>query len=321
MKRKVVQKPIRINYSLLTIGNFDLYVKEAFDRILRNFIARPKEIYQILETLLITSVMVERIVKSKLKEINPALILEKIDVEDIALLSRRSGSLSKKPNKAIYDVKSAPISQLIARMSELKDYSKYSSGLTSFFNLRNRIFHAADDIVLKEADVAILLSKYIFPFLKDHIDCDDKLWNKVEKLAKVAHDAFQSDITRLLIQYGDSIESLKHDDIVNLINTEPAPNREQTITASQLLCPACSYEAMDFIEEVDFDYSDGQTWAYGNHFAQCRVCKIKLSEFRLEEILNHKDRYFKTNDDQFSAWMNAFKLDYDYQDYIDMGII
>jgi len=64
-----------------------LSLEKSFNRLLSNFIENKDDSFILLETIVLSCILVESILREKLKEINPALLLERVDPVSVALIS------------------------------------------------------------------------------------------------------------------------------------------------------------------------------------------------------------------------------------------
>ena len=300
---------------ILKIEGIDLSFGETFNRVLNNFVETPTKVFNLLETVILSCVMVEAIVKEQLKKINPTLVLQKIEPEAVALVSGKGKSLLAKPNNEVSDVRTASITELMERLAKFKDLSLYHTGLRDFFNLRNKIVHSAEKVSLEEHEISILLTKYIFPFIKEYVDVSPGVWQDVQKIAGVAQNKFNIYLVKKILQCRNAAKKLKPEEIAKLFSFNLVLDKTESIHKDYLVCPACHQESMALVEGIDVDVSDGETTAYGYKFADCRICNLHLDDYEIEEIISNAQTYFSPSPEQVEEWEEAL-LQPDYSNVL-----
>src|SRR5688572_5216703 len=86
-----------------------------YEYVLEEFISNARENYCLIECVVQCCLLVEAIIKKYLSDINPALLLDKIDPIDIAILSGKEKKLILKTSKEKDAIFSAKLRQLLER--------------------------------------------------------------------------------------------------------------------------------------------------------------------------------------------------------------
>ena len=301
--------------SILVIEGARLTFGETFTKVLNNFIETPAKAFSLLETVILSCVMIEAIVKEELKKVNPTLILQKLDAEAIAMVSGKSSQLIITPTDEISDIRTASITELLQRLAKFNDITHYHSGLLDFFNLRNKIVHSAQNVSLREHDITLILTKFVFPFIKEHVSVTRDIWNDIEKITTVAQSKFSANLVRHILKYRHKAQKLTPKQIEEELRFVLSLNREEILYKDNLVCPACHHEKMSYIIGADVDTSDGEITAHSYQFANCGVCDIHLDEIDLSEIFDEPEKYFSPSKEQLKAWREALSQP-DYSEYI-----
>lgn len=298
---------------MLKIEGIDLTFEDTFNQVLSNFLETETRVFHLLETVILSCVLVEAIVKSQLKKINPTLILDRIDSETVALVSGKEKQLLVKPAYEISDVKTASITMLMERFSKFKDISQYQAGLRKFFDLRNKIVHSADNISLQENEISILLTKHVFPFIKEYVSVNQRIWQDIEKISYVAHDHYRRSLVKTITEHRREAEKLKPEEVEKRIASKLTLEKTESIEKEDLVCPACYNPSMVLINGVDVEYEDGEMVPHGYKYGICKVCDLQLDFLEQEELIKQPGYYFAPSDEQLSDWQKAVE-EPDYSD-------
>lgn len=299
--------------SILKIEGIDLTFTDTFNQVLTNFLETETRVFHLLETIILSCVLVEAIIKSQLKKINPTLILDKIDSETIALVSNKTKRLLAKPTCEISDVKTASITVLMERFSKFKDITPYQAGLRKFFDLRNKIVHSADNVSLQENEISILLTKYVFPFIKEYVNVNQRIWQDIEKISHVAHDHYRRNLVKGITEHRRAAEKLKPEEVDKRIASKLTLEKTESVEKEDLVCPACYNPSMVLINGVDVEYEGGEIVPHGYKYGICKVCGLKLDFVEQEELIKQPRYYFAPSDEQLSDWQKAVE-EPDYSD-------
>lgn len=283
-----------------------LSLEKTFDKILSNFIKNENDSFSLLETVVLSCITVEAIVREKLKKINPALLLDQIDPVSIALLSNKKDKLATTPVKEISDVKTANISVLIDRYLMFYRKSGYKDSINSLFNLRNRILHAAQDNIIDKYNLTLLLTRSIFPFIKNYVKVSEDKWFHIEKIKKIAYSDFKLDLVQKIVEFKEHADKMTKEEKEQLFKEPPYVDKDEESLANNLLCPACGYSSVSLVSGVDFDWNPDGILTNGYYLARCRVCEIEFSKNEFEEIADNSDIYF-TPEEQDCSWTNTIR--------------
>lgn len=301
------------NESLLTVEKNNLTLGKTFEKVLRNFVDAYTQPFGLLETVILSCVIIEALVKEDLKKINPTLILHKFDPEAIALVSGKKDKLIVSQVPEISEIRTASITELLIRLSKFKDLSAYSSALKEFFGLRNKIVHSAQNVTLKEYEITILLTKSVFPFIKSYIDVDKDIWENIEKVTFVIQDRFSTNLVRNIIKHRSKASKFFDSEIKKKIQAYTLTDEYETLYPDKLTCPACQNEGMEYIIGATVDKSEEEINVYPYRTAMCTVCDMYLQDYEIEEIIAHHEKYFSPTKKQLEAWEEALQEpDYDY---------
>ncbi len=299
-------KTVKLSSALmLSVEHEDLTMGRMFERVLMNFTSMPAptSVFILLETLILTSILIESIIKNGLKEINPVLILDSIDPINVALISGKKKELISRTAIETSDIKSAPITVLLDRFAKFYNVEKYLTRLRSYFNLRNKIVHSAECVVLEENKIAILLTKNIFPFIKEYVDVKDHLWQEVEKIAFVAHSTYEANLVRVVLKHRKRAEKLPAKKLEELKTTAHPIERNEVKLGGSLVCPACHNNTMDFIAGVEAEYEGPDEYSTNTYeYAFCRVCELVLEKDEIQGIMTKPECYFSPTKEDLEDW-------------------
>ena len=319
-----MSKTTKLNKAIiLSVKDDKLTAEKMFNRVLKNFIRTPTGrtstdvIFKLLETLILTGIIIETIIKNKLRTINPALILESVDPVNIALVSGKKKKLIDKCEIRVSDIKSAPITTLLDRFSKFFDTGRYLISLRNYFTLRNKIVHSAQNVSLEENKIALLLTKSIFPFIRQYVDAEEQTWIGVEKIAFVAHDMYKANLVREILEYRKRARKISPDKVKQLIMAAPKIQINESVLGENLICPACHNASMDFITGVEAEYEGPGEYSvneYNN--ISCRVCEIALEKSDIEEIIKNSEHFFSPSEDQLAEWRDV--LYSNWEEYSDL---
>lgn len=294
-----------------------LSLEKTFDKLLLNFIRNENDSFSLLETIVLSCITIEAIVREKLRKINPALLLDQIDPVSIALLSNKKDKLITTPTKEISDIRTANISILIDRYLMFYRKSGYKDGISSLFNLRNRILHASQDNVIDKYSLTLLLTRSIFPFIKSYVKVSEDKWSQIEKIKKVAYNDFKLDLVQKIIAFKEHADKMTKKEKDELFNEKPFIDENETSLSDNLLCPSCKYSSTTLVSGVDFDWNPDGVMTNGYYLARCRVCEIELDKNEFEEIADNSDEYFSPEEQDFS-WTNVIREEeYEYSHILD----
>jgi len=283
-----------------------LSLEKAFSRLLSNFIKNRDDSFILLETIVLSCIAVESIVREELKEINPALLLEKIDPVHVALISGKKEKLIENITLEASDIKTANISVLFDRYLKFYKKPRCQKGVKSLFDLRNKILHAAQDNVVDKHEITLLLTRSIFPFIKDYVKVSDIEWLKIRKIQKVAYSAFKAELVRKILFFEDIASKMTKDKKDSLNSEKFIENDDEVILTEDFLCPSCKSNSIVVIEGVDFDWNPDGMLANSYYTARCKVCEFELSSSEFEEIADNPSEYFSRKE-QDSAWTNVIR--------------
>ena len=295
-----------------------LSLEKVFSRLLSNFIENRDDSFVLLETIVLSCIAIESIVREKLKEINPALLLDKIDPISVALVSDKKEQLLEATPLDASDIKTANISVLLDRYLKFHKKSQYKKGIESLFNLRNKILHAAPDNIIDKQKLTLLLTRSIFPFIKTYVKVSNTEWLKIKRIQRVAYSAFKADLVRKILFF-KGIASKMIEDEKNRLNKEKYEHGDnEEMLAKDLLCPSCKHDSVFVISGVDFDWNPDGMLENSYYSVRCKVCELELSGSEFEEIAENPNEYFST-EEQDSAWTNVIReREFDITDYVSL---
>ncbi len=295
-----------------------LSLEKAFSRLISNFIENRDDSFILLETIVLSCIVVESIIREKLKEINPALLLDKIDPISIALVSYKKEKLIEPTTLGVSSIKTANISVLFDRYLKFHKKSKYKKGVESLFNLRNKILHASPENIIDKQQITLLLTRSVFPFIKAYEKVSNVKWLKIKKIQRVAYSAFKADLIRKILFFKDIANKMtvNEKDKLNEKKYEQGDNEE--IIAADLFCPSCKHKSVFIISGVDFDWNPDGVIENSYYSIQCKVCELELSGGEFEEIADNPNEYFAKKE-QNLAWTNIIReQEFDITDYISL---
>lgn len=290
---------------VLKIEGSELTFGHSFNRVLSNFIATEREVFRLLETVIVTCLLVEAIIKNQLAKINPALMLKELKAEDIVLISGEAERLIVPTNREMSDVATAPILELTRRFSTIEDISEYEKGLKSLFAVRNKIVHTLPEVTLSETDITLLLTKYAFPFIHNYVDVSPHKWDDMEKISKVASSRFALHLSKKILEYGRNHKNANGDLVESKVDELNDGSKNEILSSSELLCPACGNEKMLYLMDIENNTNDESDLPLINYYARCQHCSISLQQDEIEEVIKNYEQYFAPSKQQLSRWLNV----------------
>jgi len=274
-----------------------LDLEKTFGRLVQNFIEDDGDSFVLLETIALSCIVIEAIIREGLYDINPALLLDRPDPTDIALISGKEAKLLQPSIKNVSDVKTSNIGDLLKRFLMFNDKASYKEGIDSLFKYRNRILHVAQNNIIDRYELALLLTKFIFPFIREYVHLPEKEWEQIEKIKKVAHHDYRANLMRLIIKHRKYANKLSTDEKLALSNEQPTLLDYESLIKDHLLCPACKNKTVSVFSGVEYDYSpDGLGDIYGYHSARCRVCEFYYDQDTINEIVDNSEVYFDSDE-------------------------
>lgn len=291
-----------------------LTLEKTFSRLLTNFIDNKDDSFVLLETIVLSCIAIEAIIRESLSEINPALILEKIDPVQIAIVSNKRDKLINHIPLEASEIKTANLSILLDRYFHFYKMVQFRKGIEALFSYRNKILHVAQENTIDKHKVTLLLTRSIFPFIKEHVSVKPDEWSQVEKIRKVAHSAVKAELVRKLIHFQKLAVKISEAEIKKLLSGKPDLLKEETILAADLLCPACKYQSVTLVSGVDFDWNPDGVLESAYYVARCRVCECEFDNDEFEEITENPEEYFEPEEEE---WTNIIReKEADITDYI-----
>ncbi len=269
-----------------------LSLEKTFTRVLASFIENKDDSFVILETVVLCCITIEAIIREKLREINPALLLERVDPVSIAILSDKADKLITQPSSDISDIKTATISVLFDRFLRFYNKTRYKNGIEALFSLRNKILHAAPKNVLDAYIITLMLTRDIFPFIKDYVKVSNITWLKIRRIQRVAYDAFKVDLARKIVSSREHSEHMSKVGIQELLSEKPYISEYEDAIVTDLLCPACKHQSVTIVRGVDFGWTPDGSIEDEYCTAHCRVCELDLTADECEEIADNYEEYF-----------------------------
>lgn len=293
-----------------------LSAKDCFEEVLDSFLDLPGDTFNILQVIMLSGVLLEAVIKEKLKKINPALILDNVDSIAIALVSNKKSSILKGIKFDQDDVKTAPISKLINRLESFENLDKVKTNFSSFLRIRNRIMHNAMDVSIDERTINFLLIKSVLPFLREHISISPTIWKKFEKFADVVGTEFIENLMKLVLKHEKIAEDITEEKIKELMSKRFNLSSDEHFLSNGLVCPSCKNDSMDIIMGVDYDYCDHEIMATGMYnIGRCKVCGLELDDQEIQGIVDNQKNFFIEGDNA-EEWDAALEPNYGY-DYSD----
>lgn len=302
-----------INNSHVEKISFENY----FRRVILNFIEEERGSFDIVEIIILTCTLLEGVTKEKLKEINPALLLDKIDPVDIAVVSNRQKKLLKDKEKEVF-VKTSNLKTLLERYSLFFDIKKYSKGIFYLVNVRNDIVHTKDNCEINLLQLEANICKYIFPFLEKNISVSKQLWNNFNRIAENVDDRYIRQLIKRVVKCQKNFESLLEREKNKRLEDEFVDDSTEFARVRNLYCPACKLHSTTLVDGIDVDPEgpdDYTTHSY--HYSTCRVCGLELDSSDIDAILDNFEKFFgDAGDDIADEWYGALDK-YDHDNILD----
>ena len=287
------------------------FLKESVDEFLQSG-AEPSKIASCIIKI---ATATELLLKEKLKNLSPSLVLEAID-DDGLQVAKICGLSKKLLNPRTLEritIKTASFPKLLRRTAHFFDIQGIKDDLAKLYRIRNQLVHHSEEIDL--AEVNLLLINKIFPFIEQFTK-DDRLltfrlgssvWKQLKILAERSADIILTEISKKLAHHAKLAERVSVRRKSLLIAGEPEPEAaNENITETNLLCPACKNESLSAFSEWDVNYDE--TGAYGVHSStmRCRVCGLELDQEEIESIIDTFETFFgEDQKGEKTAWQNS----------------
>jgi hypothetical protein len=293
---------ISSSFDSRTIG-FDPidFLTEAIEEFLESG-AKPK---RIASCVIKIATATELLLKEKLENICPALVLDGIDeyglqVAKLYGLSKKMISPKELDN---VEIRTASFPKLLNRSAKFFDLRDIRAHLTKLHGIRNNLIHHRGEVNL--AEVNLLLIDKIFPFC-ERFTKDDKylhfrlkptIWKQLGKLAESSRDEFVSDLAKKLAHYGTRAEKVSAIRIKFLLTAPVELEGTETLNQEGLRCPACRNQSLAAVDGFDVEYEEGGPFASPYHFMLCKVCGLSLDQSEVEQIIFEFERFFGEDQD------------------------
>lgn len=286
------------------------FLKESVDEFLQSG-AEPSKIASCIIKI---ATATELLLKEKLKNLSPSLVLEAID-DDGLQVAKICGLSKKLLNPRVLEritIKTAPFPKLLRRTAHFFDIQGVKDDLAKLYRIRNQLVHHSEEIDL--AEVNLLLINKIFPFIEQFTK-DERLltfrlgpetWKQLKALAARSTDIVLTEISKKLAHHARLAEKISDRRKHLLIAGEPEKDVIETITETNLLCPACKKASLSTFSQWDVDYDE--TGPYGVHFStmRCRVCGLELDQEEIESIIDTFETFFgEDQQEEKAAWQNS----------------
>lgn len=286
--------------------NHEVTLGECFEHLVVQFNKNHEDSFGLIHAICTAGILVEATIKERLMQIDPSLVLNKVEPEDLALLSGRVELLRNKPNKEACDVQTESISKLINRYDQFFDFPE-AEIVKNFLKVRNRLVHSGLNFSIQKLEAAQMLAEYIFPFLKKHIDVQERLWKDFEAIVEVYQDEYRVDLLRKIKSARERYSRLTSHDVQKAIETDPKLPKDEFFMFDCLPCPGCQRANTVYVGGVDFeserDAEDGVV-IHSYTYSICRVCGLQLGQVDIEEIVSDPEVYFE-DPEEAESWSDA----------------
>lgn len=272
---------------------------------------------RLISSIIKAAICTELVIKNLLYSINPVLILEKFNTEQIIELMSLKGKV--RPGKELKNskIKTARFPVILERADYFLDLAKIKSRLESLFEWRNEIVHHAANLNLEE--ITFLLSENIFPFLREHLKktshplfTQEDIWEQLSKIAKDKGKEYLSQIRKKLTLHRSKANKLTATQRKSRLASPPVQYYGEEVIDTSLICPACFEPSLTIKFPVDFG-DEGEPYA-GPMDAHCRVCGLTLDNEEIETIKGFYGEFDK-NGALEESWTLVFP-DFSMLDYI-----
>lgn len=313
------QKKLTYNklYNAINSYNSHPTIGDSFKFLVESIIHIPEErTFSLIQNIFFASTLIESIIKEVLIEVNPALVLKTVEIDDIIiLLDKKDLLLKPKENHVIIcdDLK-----KLIARGALVNDVIlRYETGLYSFFKIRNSLVHPlyANEIDFYNASTALF--NQAIPFIENYIEIEESLWRDFLKVKTVIHDEFRENLVKVIIKHQTLAKRFNKFEVEELRTKIPQLDITESFIEKRLLCIACKNLSLDYISGVDFEQKDGGVLAQSYEYCKCRVCDIVFDNYKIDEIITNSKLYI-TNPKEILEWESAYRLFHEHHEYDDI---
>ncbi len=268
---------------------------------------------QIIESVLHLAIGIERILKAILWDINPVYVLKKESFRNSAPILYKHKLISENlSNKEFSQNPNSDVLTFRKALLRAKEFSpitlKYFNTLFTLSNYRDTIAHRP----LKEVDIERLKKLLLHDLLnviKDYsheldILLTEFIGDKIQTLEFLSKD-YEGDLYEKMQKkikfYRSEWERIKQDptQAKRIEKLHEIHNDKTSFNYGE--CPACG-NAAKFSAEIDYDYSDGQTWAVGVYptALKCSFCG-----------------FFVTDDEEMD-FLKLHKIFYEHQENINL---
>lgn len=298
-----------------TISSFS--PSDFLEESINDFFESGSDMNKLPICIIKAAIAAELIIKDKLEEICPALILEKIDDDGLQLIKlyNLDSKRSRKKHKNI-QLKTASFPVLIKRAENFLPINPHRNALIGLHKIRNELIHHKAELDVFEINV--LLTKKIFPFLKEILkqnEISEKTWEHLENIKKEIASVFFSELMKKITHHHQEANSLSKHKIKVLLNSNlELEDKSETINQADLECPSCHYKSMAHVLGLDIDYPlDGGELMNVYQEMRCRVCDLRLDEMEIELLANSDSKKVFCEPNSIDEWKGA--VTYEYHDY------
>jgi hypothetical protein len=268
--------------------------EDYFKKLILNFIEEKRGSFDIVEIVVLACTLLEGVIKEKLKEINPALLLDKIDPVVIAVVSNKQKKLLQK-NRNI-SIKTSGLRVLLDRYSLFFDIDKYKNGIKYLITVRNNIVHNNENCDINLLQLDANLCKYIFPFLEKNIAVQNTLWDSFNRISELVDDRYIRQIMKEVVRCNRYYEGLSEFQKEEKLKIKFKDTSDEFARVRDLFCPACKNASMTLVDGVDFDYAGGGEYdTHSYYFASCSACGLYLESPEIDAILENSANFFNND--------------------------
>lgn len=286
---------------------------DFLEEALNDFLESGENPRKIVSCVIKTQTSIELIFKEVIKQICPALILEKVD--DDGLQVAKVFNLGEKMlDKSVLEkteIRTVNFTTLLKRFSKFYDIQTSFNKLLKLNQIRNGLVH--HEISLEIGEVNLLLAKDIFPFLHSFLvslnpnpslppkpgmllmDLNKGLWDKLAKVEKEMVNKFGGTLTMKIEHFKQKSESLSEPQKESLAKCEVTIDENESILEENFDCPSCRNQNMAFVVGVDYDWNPDGVITNTYDYMKCPICGLKINSDEMDFIKNHKSKFFGKN--------------------------
>jgi hypothetical protein len=266
----------------------------------------------------------ELLLKEKLEQLCPALVLESIDEAglQVAKLYGLGDKMLVPKELERVEIKTVSFPKLLNRVGRFFDVAAAKPHLSDLHSIRNELIHHRGRVDV--ARVNLLLIEKVFPFLETFTKGDSMLkirlradtWKRLQQLAESSADIVVTELGKKTAHFANVAKRISNKRVQMLQASKIEVENDESIVMENLHCPACRNRSATMFSgwDVDMDDAGNATSGWVYFVMRCNVCGLELEQDEIECIMGHFEKFVgPENVAEKDDWENAL-IEPDYAD-------